>query len=45
MTAKPTTEAVTAALRRLDGSARSAVRLLADITDDEIDELGGLPDA
>jgi len=30
------------ALRSLDGSARSAVKLLADATDDEIESLGGL---
>ncbi|WP_298866314.1 hypothetical protein [Microbacterium sp.] len=30
------------ALRLLDGSTRGAVKLLADATDDEIDELGGL---
>lgn len=30
------------ALRSLDGSARSAVKLLADADDDEIEALGGL---
>lgn len=30
------------ALRLLDGSTRSAVKLLTDATDEEIDELGGL---
>lgn len=30
------------ALRLLDGSARSAVKMLADASDDEIESLGGL---
>ncbi|MGA1826774.1 hypothetical protein [Microbacterium sp.] len=30
------------ALRSLDGTARNAVKLLADATDDEIESLGGL---
>lgn len=36
---------VLAALRILDGSTRSALRLLANVSDEEIDDLGGLPDA
>jgi hypothetical protein len=35
---------VRAALGRLDGSSKSAVALLADVSADQLDEYGGLPE-
>jgi hypothetical protein len=35
---------VRAALGRLDGSSKSAVALLADVSPDQLDEYGGLPE-
>jgi hypothetical protein len=38
-----TQRAVLRELQNLDGSVRSAVKALTGLTDEEIDELGGLP--
>lgn len=36
-------DGIRAALGQLDGSSKSAVSLLADLTPDQLDEYGGMP--